>query len=108
MLLKRPAMTDAERQRKFRRAHPGYYARLQARRRAATKQAAALRLAQWSAEWQAANAREEAARAQAAAKPVLMLPAPVLMLPAPVEMSAFEVNLPVQPAQPVAIERASA
>jgi hypothetical protein len=37
MLKDNPAMSNIERQRKFREANPGYYARIQARYRAAAK-----------------------------------------------------------------------
>jgi hypothetical protein len=41
MMSASPAMSNAERQRKFRRANPGYYARIQATKRAAEKADAA-------------------------------------------------------------------
>jgi predicted LPLAT superfamily acyltransferase len=37
MMTDAPAMSNTERQRKFRRANPGYYARIQSRYRAAAK-----------------------------------------------------------------------
>jgi hypothetical protein len=37
MMTPSPAMSNTERQRKFREANPGYYARIQARYRAAAK-----------------------------------------------------------------------
>lgn len=37
MMTPSPAMSNADRQRKFRQANPGYYARIQSRKRAAAK-----------------------------------------------------------------------
>jgi hypothetical protein len=58
-------MSNAERQRNFRKRNPGYYGRLHARRRSGIRASLA---------------------AQAAAEMAAPAPAAVLMLPAPVEM----------------------
>ena len=63
-------MSNAERQRRFRENHPGYYARLQAQRRAPLKAARAKVMAML-AEAHAAEA------AKAVKREPLMLPAPV-------------------------------
>jgi hypothetical protein len=69
MLVHRPPMTNTERQRQFRKANPGYYARLHARRRAGMR----------------ARAAEVciAALATAARREPLLLPAPVEALEIP-------------------------
>jgi hypothetical protein len=76
-----PPQTNAERQRDFQRAHPGYDRRRKARERAATKREAALLMAQLQA--------AEAAKAETVE--VLRIPIPTTRyaLPAPVECLAM-------------------
>ena len=70
-------MSNAERQRRFRKRHPGYYARLHGRKRAAAKAAVARHIA-----------AAQAATVAAATPEPLALPArpEPLMLPTPVEV----------------------
>ena len=76
-------MTNYERQLKFRKNHPGYNTRLQARKRASAKRDAEKRMA----------ARQTAANAEAlpALPASLTIPVPTfqLALPAPVEVLVF-------------------
>ena len=76
MLIIPPPMSNAERQRRFRERNPGYYARIQARKRASAKRGAALILAKVRAELAAKETAAKAAAAMPAAKPMLMLPVP--------------------------------
>jgi hypothetical protein len=93
MLLPAPPMSNAERQRRFQDAHPGYDRRRKARQRGSEKRGAAQLAAQLAAKLHAAGEVEAAAslvqslplhaRAQ-----LLLIPVPTtrLALPAPVEM----------------------
>jgi hypothetical protein len=83
-------MSNTERQRQFRKRHPGYYQRLHAKRRAAICE----RVAQQAALAQAQ--KQLALQIKLAEKPMLMLPAPV-------ELNVFEFNLPIQQRERVAI-----
>jgi hypothetical protein len=72
MLIIPRAMSNAERQRKFQRANPGYDARRKSRERESSRRARARRAAELQA--------QRLAQAQAAVpanKPLLMLPAPI-------------------------------
>src|SRR5687767_10347705 len=70
MLTPVPTMSNAERQRKFRESHPGYFRKYHARKRAMAKAVRARMLAE-------AQAAADAAKAARATRPLLMLPAPV-------------------------------
>ena len=75
-----PPMSNAERQRRFQEAHPGYDRRRKARQRAGAKRVVEALRQKLMMEAHAAEAQAEQAKAPAeaqAAKPVLMLPAPV-------------------------------
>lgn len=67
-------MTNAERQRKFQKAHPGYDARRKKTSRASAKRGALLLLKAMKAKF----AAEVEAQTLTPAKPFLMLPAPVV------------------------------
>ena len=81
-------MSNAERQRNFRKSHPGYYARIQAAKRASAKRGGAQLMAAMEA---AAKTQEAAQAAPLTAAVPLALPMPPerLMLPAPVEVLVF-------------------
>lgn len=81
-----PPTSNVERQRLFRLRHPGYYARVNARRRAGHKAAVQLSLA--------------AARALAVGREPLLLPAPVKLLEIP-GINAIPAAMPVRTAVPV-------
>jgi hypothetical protein len=83
-------MSNTERQRQFRERHPGYYQRLHAQRRAAICE----RVAQQAALAQAQ--KQLAMQIKLAEKPMLMLPAPAVM-------NVFDLNLPIQQRERVAI-----
>ena len=85
-----PPASNAERQRAFRERNPGYYGRLHAKQRAATK----AMLAEMNA---AAQAIVTAARREP-----LMLPAPVEVLEIP-GMNAIPATMPVREAVGVAV-----
>jgi hypothetical protein len=116
MLLPVQPVSNAERQRKFRESHPGYFAKY----RVSTKQVRAevrARLAQLLRDEAAAKAAAEAEKkaaeqlpgAGAGARP-LLLPAPLpgarplLMLPAPVVVVTMPAT-PAPPASPALAER---
>lgn len=69
-------MTNAERQRKFRESNPGYYARLQATKRASAKRGAERMILAMQAAAAEEHARAEALAQQQAAREPLLLPAP--------------------------------
>jgi hypothetical protein len=82
MLIKVPAKTNAQRQRDFRKRNPGYYGRLHARKRAATKASAAILILKYHAIARGAVPEPEvtlALTAATAAKPMLCLPAPAVV-----------------------------
>jgi hypothetical protein len=84
-------MSNAERQRKFQLANPGYDARRKARERASAKRSVAMMKARMRAEALAEQAQTTAATIQTAAtKPPLMLPAPVEKIEIP-GMTTIEV-----------------
>lgn len=78
MLICPPPISNTERQRQFRKQHPGYDARRKARERASAKQGAAQQFAAMLAEADAQAATEISAPPIEVAvdKPILMLPAP--------------------------------
>jgi hypothetical protein len=77
-------MSNAERQRKFQLANPGYDARRKARERASEKRGVEMRKAKLRAEALAHQAQTAAATIRIpASKPMLMLPAPVVTVEIP-------------------------
>ena len=92
-------MSNAERQHKFQRAHPGYDRRRKARGRASGKRLVEMMKAQWRAELLAEQAQTVEATIQVpATKPLLMLPAPVEN-PLMVELEALAAARKSQPAE---------
>lgn len=89
-------MSNAERSRRFREAHPGYHARIQARKRASTKAGVAKFLAEYPA---------MLAAAEAAQREPLMLPAPVELLELP-GLNAIPAKMPAREAVAVTCEAA--
>jgi hypothetical protein len=79
MLTIPPPMSNTERQRKFRKSHPGYFKKYYGRKKSIEKHVKA----RMQAEAQAAKAARDAARAEATLA-ILVKPQP-LMLPAPVQ-----------------------
>ncbi|MGC4032604.1 MAG: hypothetical protein QM754_12900 [Tepidisphaeraceae bacterium] len=71
-----PAMSNAERQRKFRECNPGYYARLQANRRASLKRYADHQKFLMLTAYAEELARAEALAAEQVVREPLLLPAP--------------------------------
>src|SRR5687768_14335559 len=91
-----PPVSNTERQRQFRERNPGYYARIQAKKRAASKAHVA-----------AIRAAERAAAAMLAKSRQLMLPAPV-ELPVIPGMNAIPDTLPeLRELEPLRVSHAS-
>lgn len=86
MMRPTPPMSNVERQRLFRLRHPGYYARVNARRRAASRPAVAPPVA--------------VEQAPAVRRGPLLLPAPVKLLEIP-GVNALPAAMPVRQAVPV-------
>ncbi len=89
MVLLPPPMSNAERQRQFRERNPGYYGRLMARRRAASK---------------ADAARAAALQVAAVKREPLMLPAPVEVVEIP-GMNMIRAILEMPALSPVPVAR---
>jgi hypothetical protein len=99
MLKISPPMSNAERQRKFQRAHPGYDARRKGRQRSGIKRYLAWQKVQAQLAALAQQAQMTAETIQVPAiKPMLMLPAPVEN-PLMAEIAAFVAARKAQPVE---------
>jgi hypothetical protein len=101
MLLPVQPVSNAERQRKFRESHPGYFAKYRVNTKRVRAEVRA-QMAQLLRDEAAAKAAAEAEKQKAAEQLLLPAPRPMLLLPAPVVV----VTMPATPALPASPELA--